>query len=253
MTYRNEKPDRLLKELNKIRSDYDRIALEDPFFGTVGNSNRDLELYFKHGQQQVMGILSNVQRLGLDLTNGKALDFGCGIGRVTRALATQFDEVYGLDISSSMIALANHYNGDLLRCHFRCHSDYRLKLFADDLFDLIVGINVFRYIPAELSRAYVKEFMRIIKPGGFVYFETSEARLWRRIFPDSLLQIYRKFKDWQNPGARLQNRYHFPESEVRTVISQAGGQVLHVEAAAQPTLWTHVSFFVTKLGAVQQA
>ena len=252
MTYRDEKSDRLLKELNKIRSDYNRIGLEDPFFGTVGNSNKDLELYFKHGHQQVMGILSNVQRLGLNLRNGKALDFGCGIGRVTRALVDQFDEVYGLDISSSMIALAKNYNGNLARCHFRRHCDYKLKLFEDDSFDLIVAINVFRYISPELSQAYVREFLRIIKPGGLVYLETSEARPWRRIFPGSLLQIYRKFKDWQNPGPRRQNRYHFPESEVRTIVSQAGGQVLHAEASAQPTLWTHVSFFVTKLGAAPQ-
>ena len=249
MTYQNERSNRLLKELNKIRSDYDRIGLEDPFYGTVGNSNRDLELYFKHGQQQIMGILSNVQRLGLNLTNGKALDFGCGIGRVTRALAGRFDEVHGLDISSSMIALANNYNGNLPRCHFRCHCDYQLKLYADDFFDLIVGINVFRYMLPELSQAYVREFMRTLKPGGLIYIETSEARLWRRMFPDFLLQIYRKFKDWQNVGPRYQNRYHFPETEVRAIVSEAGGQVLHVEAVAQPKHWTHVSFFVTKPGA----
>ena len=35
-----------------------------------------------------------------------ALDFGCGIGRLSQALAEHFDQVYGVDISPKMIELA---------------------------------------------------------------------------------------------------------------------------------------------------
>jgi ubiquinone/menaquinone biosynthesis C-methylase UbiE len=250
MIYRNEKSDALLKELNKVQANYDQLGLEDPFSATVGNPNKDLDVYFEHGRQQIAGILSAGQELGINPTNGKALDFGCGIGRVTRTLAKQFDEVHGLDISPSMIALANDYNTNPVKCHFHLHSDYQLKLFADDFFDLIVGINVFRYISPALSQAYVREFIRVVKPGGLVYFETSEAVSWRRIFPAVLLQIYRKFRHWQNsePGRQdsRQDRFHFSEEKMRAIISEAGGQVLRVEAAPSPTLWRHLSFFVTK-------
>lgn len=243
------KTNSLLKELNEVQFNYDRIGLEDPFFGTVGNRKKDLESYFEHGHQQVVEILSNAQKLGINLASGRALDFGCGIGRVTRALAEQFDDVYGLDISPSMIALANDYNADPTKCHFRLHCDYQLKLFADDFFDLILGINVFRYISPALSEAYLREFIRVIKPGGLVYFETSEAAGWRRIFPDSLLQIYRRFRHWHNSGPRRQDRYHFPQHKVATIISEAGGQVLRADATPSPTLWKHISFFVAKFNA----
>jgi SAM-dependent methyltransferase len=246
MTYRSEKSDALLKELNEVQANYNQIGLEDAFSGTVGNPNKDLDLYFEHGHQQIAGILSTGQKLGINPTNGKALDFGCGIGRVTRTLAKQFDEVHGLDISPSMIALANDYNANPVKCHFHLHCDYQLELFADDFFDLIVGINIFRYISPALSEAYVREFIRLVKPGGLVYFETSEAVFWRRVFPEFLFRIYRKFKHWQNSGPRRQDRFHFSEERMRAIISEAGGQVLRVEAAPSPTLWRHLSFFVTK-------
>jgi ubiquinone/menaquinone biosynthesis C-methylase UbiE len=242
----------LLKELNEIQINYNRIGLEDPFFGTVGSSNKDLEQYFEYGRQQVTGILSNAQKLGINLTSGTALDFGCGIGRVTQALAKQFDDVYGLDISPSMIALANDHNANPAKCHFRLHCDHQLRIFADDFFDLILGINVFRYISPALSEAYLREFIRILKPGGLLYFETSEAAGFRRIFPDSLLRIYRKFRHWQNSARRLQDRYHFPQHKVEAIISEAGAQVLRIDATPAPTLWKHISFFVSTFHAAPE-
>jgi ubiquinone/menaquinone biosynthesis C-methylase UbiE len=252
MTYRNEKSSALLTELDEVQSKYNRIGLEDAFVGTVGSPIKDLDLYFAHGEQQIGGILSSAQSLGINLGSGRALDFGCGIGRVTRALGKQFDEAHGLDISPSMIALANRYNTNPARCQFRLHCDYQLSLFVDDFFDLVVGINVFRYISPALSQAYLREFMRVLRPGGLVYFETSEAAGWRRIFPERLLQTYRKFMHRQNSGPRRQDRFHFPEAEVKTFISEAGGKVLRVDAAPNPTLWTHLSFFATKLDGLPQ-
>lgn len=41
--------------------------------------------------------------LGHPRERGVALDFGCGVGRLTRALAAFFDRATGVDISSSMI------------------------------------------------------------------------------------------------------------------------------------------------------
>jgi SAM-dependent methyltransferase len=246
MTNEDENPNALLTALDKVQSQYNQIGLEDAFAGTVGASVKDLDLYFAQGEHQVAGILSSAQSLGINLPRGRALDFGCGVGRVTRALTKQFDEVHGLDISPSMIASANSHNTDPARCRFHLHSDYRLNLFADDFFDLVVGINVFRYIPPALSQGYIREFMRVLKPGGLVYFETSEAVGFRRIFPERLLRFYREFRQRHNSGPRRQDRFHFPEVTVRMIISEARGEVLRFDRAPAPTLWMHHSFFATK-------
>src|SRR2546423_919873 len=246
MTTRGAESSSFAAELHKVQSDYDRIGLDDAIAGTVGETSRDLDEYFVQGEQQVMEILASARRLGLDLKNGRALDFGCGIGRVTRALGKHFAEVHGLDIAPSMIALAKAHNTDATRCQFHLHCDHQLGLFADDCFDLIVAINVFRYIPPVLTREYLREFMRVIKPDGLVYFETSEAAGLRKIFPRSLLHVYRKFRQSHNSGPRRQDRFHFPEANVRRLISESGGKVLSVDVAQSPTLWRHCRFFATK-------
>ncbi len=42
-------------------------------------------------------LWEHLYSLGVTIPHGKALDFGCGVGRVTQALAQYFDEVYGVD------------------------------------------------------------------------------------------------------------------------------------------------------------
>ncbi|WP_373288585.1 class I SAM-dependent methyltransferase [Brucella endophytica] len=47
---------------------------------------------------------------GIELrSNERCLDFGCGVGRVTQALATKFHKAIGIDISPTMIAKAENY------------------------------------------------------------------------------------------------------------------------------------------------
>ena len=44
---------------------------------------------------------------GVDLRGETALDFGCGMGRMTRALTARYGKVTGIDVSDAMIRLAN--------------------------------------------------------------------------------------------------------------------------------------------------
>lgn len=250
MTPQNKKSGSLSAELYKVRDTYNQIGLEDPVSGTVGTTTIGLDEYFAEGERQLAGILARGQTLGIAPNRGCALDFACGIGRVTRALGQQFAEVHGLDIAPSMIALANKHNTNTARCHFHLHCDDQLDLFADGSFDLIVAINVLRYISRILQRGYVREFIRLIRPNGLVYFETCEAVGLRTLFPESLLRAYRDFRQSHNTGPRRQDRYQFAEADVRRLISESGGEVLGVDTEPCPTLWRHCGFFVTKRRAI---
>ncbi len=52
------------------------------------------------------------------MTFGKALDFGCGVGRLTQALADYFNEVAGVDVSPTMVNKALEYNKKPTKFHF---------------------------------------------------------------------------------------------------------------------------------------
>lgn len=73
--------------------------------GTRGNRWKR-RAFFRTGDEEVARVIGYLAGLGAPSRTGRALDFGCGVGRVTQALARQFDLVDGVDIAPSMIAQA---------------------------------------------------------------------------------------------------------------------------------------------------
>jgi SAM-dependent methyltransferase len=102
---------------------------------------------------------------------GRALDFGCGVGRLTQALAGKFSECDGVDIAPSMIARANELNRFGNRCRYHVNDRNDLALFGDDVFDLIYSDIVLQHIPPEFGAAYIRDFTGVLAPGGVLVFQ----------------------------------------------------------------------------------
>jgi ubiquinone/menaquinone biosynthesis C-methylase UbiE len=97
--------------------------------------------------------MGSAARLGYPSGREAALDFGCGVGRLTRALAKDFRRCYGVDISESMIAKARELNQSLPGCEFVLNTQGDLALFPDNHFDMIYTCRVLQHLP---SRATIK-------------------------------------------------------------------------------------------------
>lgn len=68
--------------------------------------------FFRSGVEHVEHVLATYARLRGDAARfHSALDFGCGVGRLVLTLSERFDQVTGVDISSSMLAEATS-NGE---------------------------------------------------------------------------------------------------------------------------------------------
>ena len=73
--------------------------------------NPDAESFWRRGEDVVEQMLGSV---GLSIgPDEKVADIGCGVGRLTRALATRAGHVYGIDVSSEMLELAKGHNPEL--------------------------------------------------------------------------------------------------------------------------------------------
>ena len=70
----------------------------------------DEEEFFKTGKKEVKYVMDIIKSSNNKINFDMALDFGCGIGRVTQALARHFENVYGVDVSEKMIFKAKEYN-----------------------------------------------------------------------------------------------------------------------------------------------
>lgn len=129
------------------------------------------EAFFASGQQEVERVISHLQRLGLTLPGGQALDFGCGIGRVTQALVPYFETCHGVDIAPSMLELAQQYNRYGEKCRYHLNQRDDLQLFADNSLNFVYSMITLQNLEPRYSKKYIREFARILAPGGLLLFQ----------------------------------------------------------------------------------
>jgi ubiquinone/menaquinone biosynthesis C-methylase UbiE len=93
--------------------------------------------FFETGKREIRGLVHDMDSLGRGFPRGRALDFGCGVGRLTQPLAAYYDEVFGVDIAPSMIDKADELNRHGERCRYVLNGEDNLRVFPDRYFDLI--------------------------------------------------------------------------------------------------------------------
>lgn len=131
----------------------------------------DRHEFFETGVEEIEHVVRYLDALELEIPRTRALDFGCGVGRLTQALGRHFDKCDGVDIAPSMIELAREYNALGDRCTYHLNARDDLRLFADDSFDFIYSTVVLQHIAPEYSRNYIREFVRVLASGGVALFD----------------------------------------------------------------------------------
>ncbi len=154
---------------------WDQKARENALYyvdNEVEYSDPDAEGFWRRGDE-VVDLL--VDLVGLSIGPGETvLDIGCGVGRLTRALATRAAHVYGLDVSSEMLRLARQHNPDLANVEW-LHGDGRgLGVVGDASVDGCFSHVVFQHIPDPVvTLNYVRDMGRVLRPGGWALFQVS--------------------------------------------------------------------------------
>jgi ubiquinone/menaquinone biosynthesis C-methylase UbiE len=116
--------------------------------------------------------MKSAEELALPHQRKSALDFGCGVGRMARSLASHFESYTGVDISEPMIARAREWNFDCPQCRFILNTTGDLRVFDSGSFDLIYSRFVLQHLPSRaLVESYLRDFIRILKPGGLLVFQ----------------------------------------------------------------------------------
>jgi SAM-dependent methyltransferase len=162
--------------LKELQGNWDKLGKVDPLWAIASDPAKrgnkwDRDEFFATGKAEVDGVLAYLAAQGVTLNPGQALDFGCGVGRVTQALCTDFDQVYGVDIAPSMLELAASYNRYGDRCHYVLNDVDDLRRFADGSMDFVYSVIVLQHIRPAHSRKYIREFLRVLAPGGVTLFQ----------------------------------------------------------------------------------
>ena len=162
--------------LAKDRRDWESLGRTDPLWAVWTHPDRrdggwagHEREFFETGAGEVAKILAAGARHGLPRHRARALDFGCGVGRLSRALGEHFDGVLGLDLSGPMVERARELNRDRAGCRFEVNAGAELAGLEDGEFDLVLSLITLQHVsdPAAV-RSYLRELARVLAPGGLL-------------------------------------------------------------------------------------
>jgi len=224
-------------KLDDFKKKWDRLGQADPLWATQGDPEKkggqwQVNEFFATGRAEIGLLMQWVSSFSASITYRKALDFGCGVGRLTQALPEYFDEVCGVDISPSMIKLAE-YNLKGERCKFYMNYGENLKIFRDNQFDLIYSSLTMQHIHPRYYRGYFSEFLRTLSSRGLLIFDLPDepvslrAKLRRFAMNNtpSLLNVSRKIRFRETPIVEV---YGISSKEVGTLLREKGAKVVRV-------------------------
>jgi ubiquinone/menaquinone biosynthesis C-methylase UbiE len=154
---------------------WDERARENALYyvdNEIGYDDPDTDAFWRRGEE-VVDLM--VDLVGLEIRADEVvLDIGCGVGRLTRALANRARHVYGLDVSQEMLTLARQHNGELSNVEWVHGDGASLAGIGDAAVDGCFSHVVFQHIPdPEVTLAYVREMGRVLRPGGWALFQVS--------------------------------------------------------------------------------
>jgi len=163
-------------KLRGLQSNWDQLGRSDPLWAVLSHPDKrhggwDLDEFLATGEREIDDALAEADRLGAVAGRNRALDFGCGAGRLTQALGKHFREAVGVDIAPAMIQAAERFNRQGDRCRFMLNTEPHLASFADGSFDLVYSSITLQHIPPRYAARYLNEFLRILAPKGLMVFQ----------------------------------------------------------------------------------
>lgn len=238
------------------------MGKRDPFWAVLTADDKrgnrwNVQEFFATGEREIEDVTAYVESLSVELDHGRALDFGCGPGRLTQALAERFEAVWGVDIAPSMIEQAKRYDRHPDVCHFCVNERPDLEMFESESFGFIYSMIVLQHIKPRYQRAYIKEFVRVLTRGGVLVFQLPSEPIPRRsglwgqlkpiiksITPGPLLGAYRRVRWGRGTDTET---WGMPKEDVITLLKEEGATILDVrEDTSAGENWVGFRYAVTK-------
>jgi ubiquinone/menaquinone biosynthesis C-methylase UbiE len=206
----------------QMRDDWNARAREDAgYYVAFGRRDQDEAEFYATATEMVTSLESELRRVPLAERGGwRALEIGCGPGRLMRPMSRHFLEIDGVDVSDEMIAIAKQRLTDLPNAHPHHNDGASLSMFSDETFEFVYSYAVFQHIPhREVVIQYLRETHRVMKTGGL-------ARLQFNGLPQGAGASY---DTWA--GAR------FSSSELMEFARENDFQVLALEGVGTQYMW----------------
>jgi ubiquinone/menaquinone biosynthesis C-methylase UbiE len=168
---------------------WSQLGKEDPLWAILSEPGTEggrwsIDEFFKRGEIDFARALEILKTAGVKVDGETAIDFGCGVGRVTQAICQKFSRTVGVDVAETMINEAQKLNRYKDRCTYIHNPASDLLQFDSKKFDLVYSNIVLQHIPAPESHNYIREFCRILSNDGVAIFQVPSERKFEPLTDD---------------------------------------------------------------------
>lgn len=205
-------------------ADWRVLGETEPYWGVLTHPDyrmenlnaANLEAFYRTGVEYIQAIAGKLGQATGAKPSGRALDFGCGAGRLSEAM-TAYADTYGYDISPGMLERARARGGN--------------ATYVDELpsgtFDWINSFIVFQHIPPARGMVLIEQALKRLALGGHISLHVTtwtEEHLkpapltgWRRF----VRPLVERAQDQALQTGTIM-MYDYDLSEVCRLVNQAG-------------------------------
>jgi SAM-dependent methyltransferase len=242
----------------RLQGDWDDLARVEPFWAILTEPGRfgrwDMDEFFATGEQEVDQRIERASALGLPTRFSAVLDHGCGVGRLADGFASRAETYCGVDVSPTMITLAQRFHDGSANCRF-VHVEGRLvDRFPPGTFDLAYSSRVLQHLEGtSMIRETLTDLVALLRDGGTLIFQVPlriplRHRLQMRRHLYGLLR--RLGGDPRSLYGRLRlvpMRMHaIPEGELLAFLCRVGATVIAVDRQTDRWGLVHAYIYARK-------
>jgi SAM-dependent methyltransferase len=220
--------EQLILSLRKIKAAWSHLGTAEPHFSVLtkpqylsGHADPELSSFWESGTRDawVLERILERQRMGSSLSGATCVEYGCGVGRVTMALAAKCGELHAYDISPTHLDFARARAAGLGLADVHFHESTDLLPEALHPCDLFYSRIVFQHNPPIVITELIRTALRSLRPGGVAVFQVP-----------TYIRGYRfDAQTWIEADHAFEMQAHcLPQWKVFRLIEEGGGQLLEV-------------------------
>lgn len=243
-------------------AEWEKWGQTDPYYGVLTSArfrnvqagSGEWDHFFATGENDIALALERVRaHVDASFEPTRALDFGCGVGRVAIPLARRAAHVVGVDVSAAMLeeARRNARRRGVGNVEFMQVDDGLSGLPGP--FDFIHSLIVFQHIPVARGLLIFQRLLQLLQPGGvaalhFTYAKQRHADTfgvppWRERLRSLAFQSLRYLQSRLSRADPVMEMNLYPISRLLYIAQAAGVQALHVEPIDHAGVWgVHLVF-----------
>ena len=219
----------LQKLFDHIQAAWEEFGKREPHWSVVvseqyqqSNIQANEDEFYRTGEQHVQQLFGSLERNYVQHRGFRTcLDYGCGVGRITRHLSERFEKVFAYDISLPHLQCAEDYLNkenvsNVTLSHLKRVSDIQSLPKVDVAYSMIV----LQHNPPPVIAFIIEALIRSLNPGGVAFFQVPT---YRRGYIFSLRGYLAE--DAAKGGMEM---HVLPQSRVFEIAQRAGAHVLEV-------------------------